>query len=217
MKTPTIPGVILAGGQSFRFGSDKREARIRGKRLVELAADCIGPKVTKVYYSIQIPGDSPAGGWPQLDAAGTGNLIPDVYKDAGPLAGIHAALTHLDSDRVLFLPVDLPDVSPATLQRLVEGSEDASICVAVGEGSARLQPLLGVYRADVAGLIAGRLKRGLRSAVSFIEELERLVPEVYVVRIKIPDRELFNVNLSSDLDLATGTDPDVSGSGPSAT
>ena len=97
-----ILGVVLAGGQSTRFGSDKALAELGGHTLLARAFDTL----TGMCELVVIAGRE----------RGPGHCIPDwPHPNMGPLAGIAAAL-HLARDEgydsVLSLGVDslgLPD------------------------------------------------------------------------------------------------------------
>lgn len=103
-----ILGVVLAGGQSSRFGSDKALAELGGATLLERAVDALSAWCEKVVVVGRE--EAPAPTLPDWPRAGM-----------GPLGGIAAAL-HLAHDEdyqaVLTLGVDtadLPDDLPALL------------------------------------------------------------------------------------------------------
>lgn len=97
-----ILGVVLAGGQSTRFGSDKALAELGGRTLLARAFDTL----TGFCELVVVAGRE----------RGPGHCIPDwPHPNMGPLAGIAAAL-HLARDEgydsVLTMGVDsvgLPD------------------------------------------------------------------------------------------------------------
>ena len=97
-----ILGVVLAGGQSTRFGSDKALAELGGQTLLARAYDAL----TGFCEFVVVAGRD----------KGPGHVIPDwPHAGMGPLAGIAAAL-HLAQDEnyeaVLSCGVDsvnLPD------------------------------------------------------------------------------------------------------------
>jgi molybdopterin-guanine dinucleotide biosynthesis protein A len=79
-----ILGVVLAGGQSTRFGSDKALAELGGRTLLARAYDAL----TGFCEFVAIAGRD----------KGPGHVIPDwPHAGMGPLAGIAAAL-HLAQD-----------------------------------------------------------------------------------------------------------------------
>jgi molybdopterin-guanine dinucleotide biosynthesis protein A len=93
-------------------------------------------------------------------------VVEDVFRDRGPLGGIHAALRASGTELNLMLAVDMPFVSVAFLQYLVnEARSAADAAVIVPRSDSALQPLCAVYRrrfADPAeqALLAERNKIG---------------------------------------------------------
>ena len=103
-----ILGVVLAGGQATRFGSDKALAELDGHTLLNRAYDTL----TGFCELVVIAGRD----------RGPGHCIPDWPRpDMGPLAGIAAAL-HLARDdgydSVLTLGVDSVGVPENLLELL---------------------------------------------------------------------------------------------------
>jgi molybdopterin-guanine dinucleotide biosynthesis protein A len=79
-----ILGVVLAGGQSTRFGSDKALAELGGRTLLARAYDTLGGFCEYVVVAGR--------------EKGPGHVIPDWPRPGmGPLAGIAAAM-HLAQD-----------------------------------------------------------------------------------------------------------------------
>jgi molybdopterin-guanine dinucleotide biosynthesis protein A len=75
-----------------------------------------------------------------------GRILEDHYPDAGPLAGIHAALVRSESIFNVITPVDMPLLTPALLEALVEKAEASDVDVVLAKTIDGLQPLCGVYR-----------------------------------------------------------------------
>ena len=103
-----ILGVVLAGGQSTRFGSDKALAELGGHTLLARAFDTL----TGFCELVVIAGR----------AQGPGHCIPDwPQAGMGPLAGIAAGL-HLARDEgydsVLTIGVDSVGLPDDLLERL---------------------------------------------------------------------------------------------------
>ncbi len=179
----------MAGGQSTRMGADKAFLPFRGGTLLEhalktLAAPC---------PSISIVGD-PA----KFSAYGV--VVPDVFTNCGPLAGIHAGLKRSSSELNLFVAVDMPWISPALLEFLLVTAE-ASDAVAVVPRTARgLQPLCAVYRRGFAAVAEDFLQKGKYKIDAAFQGLAvRLVEEAELAAQGFSERVFFNVNTPEDL------------------
>lgn len=100
-------GVVLAGGQSSRMGENKALMVYQGRPLVEHMMDLLQQAgCGDVYISGDVPG---------YDG------IPDTKRYAGPAGPIISLLKdfHARYDRVLFVPVDMPLISPGALEHLL--------------------------------------------------------------------------------------------------
>ena len=84
--------LILAGGKSSRMGRDKALLSINGQSLLaHMQQLAIDSGAAEVLVSRNQPG-----------------FINDTEHQAGPLAGILAALAHCTTSQLLVLPVDTP-------------------------------------------------------------------------------------------------------------
>jgi molybdenum cofactor guanylyltransferase len=81
-----IAGIVLAGGRSSRFGSDKGLYPYQGRPLVEHAIDILRPNFPTLIISTNNP-----------DAYAYLNLpmVADTYPGCGPIGGIFSALCHV--------------------------------------------------------------------------------------------------------------------------
>ena len=89
-------------------------------------------------------------------------VVEDVFRDRGPLGGIHAALRASLTELNVMLAVDTPFVSRVFLQYLISQSRAVpGATVVVPRGGGSWQPLCAIYRREFAGaaetaLLAGR-------------------------------------------------------------
>ena len=133
------PVVILAGGGSRRMGRDKLALRINGQTLLEAAVGRFSGEFDEIVISV-----ADAKKYPEVAA----RRVADILPGAGPLSGLHAALTLLPGDGVFLVAADLPFSCPHAAKRIIElcGDKDASV-VRLPDG--KLEPLFGFYRKAV--------------------------------------------------------------------
>ncbi|MCC7073682.1 MAG: molybdenum cofactor guanylyltransferase [Deltaproteobacteria bacterium] len=103
-----VVGALLAGGESRRMGKDKSALVLEGQTLAERALATLAAVSDRQV--ILGHGRGCPGGVPRL---------PDAVAGQGPSAGLRALLASGLGDAYLVLPVDMPGVTPAHLQRLV--------------------------------------------------------------------------------------------------
>jgi molybdopterin-guanine dinucleotide biosynthesis protein A len=78
--------------------------------------------------------------------AAFGRVVEDVYRDRGPLGGIHGALSSSPTELNLMLAVDLPFVDAKFLKYLLLRARESGAMVTVPRAGGGLQPLCAVYR-----------------------------------------------------------------------
>jgi molybdopterin-guanine dinucleotide biosynthesis protein A len=117
------------------MGTDKALLKLTGKPLIVRAIEVAREAVPDV----KIVGDP-------LKFAAFGPVIDDVYRDRGPLGGIHAALASSQAEWNLILAVDTPFVPAQFLEYLLARSESSGATVTVPSVAGYFQPLCGVYR-----------------------------------------------------------------------
>src|SRR5882724_882984 len=156
-----VTAFVLAGGKSTRMGKDKAflefDGRILLARALELAAG--------VTEDVRIVGD------PSKFAA-FGRVIEDIYRERGPLGGIHAALKSSSTELNLMLAVDLPFVERNFLKYLVSVARDAKAVVTVPRASDGLQPLCAVYRREFAEVAEQSLAQGKNKIDALFANIE---------------------------------------------
>ncbi|GHS87378.1 putative molybdenum cofactor guanylyltransferase [Synergistales bacterium] len=183
MRIP-VCAIILAGGKSSRFGSDKAMFVWRGLTLsARIAEECraVFDEIIIVRGQRQRP----------LEIEGV-NEVRDIYPNSGPLGGIHAGLSRAISDLAFVVACDMPTFSASLARRLLEFADGFDV-VAPHDGE-QLQPLCAVYRKSVLPVCAKMLVNGERS-------VKRLCGQVKTKVVDCKERgEIFsNVNYTSDL------------------
>lgn len=119
-----------------------------------------------------------------------GAVVEDIYKDCGPLGGIHAALSASQTDLNLMLAVDMPLLNPGFLRWLLAQARSASERILVPDVLGGPQPLCAVYRREVRGPVEQLLK----NAEYKISNLFTTVPTRY-----ISEREVVGAGFSTEM------------------
>ncbi len=145
-----ITGVVLAGGQSRRFGRDKGVYLYKGKPLVLRAVDSIRPLCDEILVSTNNPEAYTQFGLP---------LIADIFQGCGPLGGIHSGLTHAHHNTVLFIACDTPNV-PVSIYHVLLNNMHAHDAIMPAHGN-YIETLCAVYHKRCLPQIKESLKNGV--------------------------------------------------------
>jgi molybdopterin-guanine dinucleotide biosynthesis protein A len=171
-STGDLTAFILAGGKSTRMGVDKAFVDFEGRTLLTRALDL----ARSITSEVRIVGS-------HEKFAPFAPVVEDIFRNCGPLGGIHAALRASSTELNVMLAVDTPFVSWAFLQYLMRQAQSApEAAVVVPRDGESSQPLCAVYRREFAdaaesALLAGRnridgLFDAVRTRVIEPEELE---------------------------------------------
>src|SRR5580704_972923 len=145
-----VTAFILAGGKSTRMGVDKAFLDYDGCTLVARALDL----ARSVTAEVRIVGS-------QEKFAALAPVVEDIFRDRGPLGGIHAALQASLTDLNVMLAVDTPFVSPAFMQYLISEARSApQATVIVPRIDRGWQPLCTIYRREFAEAAETALQAG---------------------------------------------------------
>jgi molybdopterin-guanine dinucleotide biosynthesis protein A len=99
-----LTGILLAGGESRRFGSPKADALFEGETLQERAWGLLGDACDERI--LVGPGDDPG---------------------TGPVAAIAAGLRRATHEVAVVIPVDMPRLTVASLHALADACQDAAM------------------------------------------------------------------------------------------
>jgi molybdopterin-guanine dinucleotide biosynthesis protein A len=180
VSTARSSGIVLAGGRSTRFGSDKLAVEIGGGPLLHRAIEAVAGVVDEVVVVVGTEGPAP-----HLPA---GLRVPvvvarDVIAGQGPLAGLAAALAVASHPLALLVGGDQPALQPALLRELLrrlDAGTDGEVLDVVGlEEDGQLRPLPAALRVATVRLAADvALASGTRSLSGLFGRLrvERLTP-----------------------------------------
>lgn len=187
MVKGTIVGVVLAGGESRRFGSPKSFAKKDNKAFFQWSLDAITPIVddTILITNQNLERKFP----PDLGV----EIVTDIEKFAGkgPLAGLYTAMQEKEACWYAVIPTDVPFMTMEVFERLL--TERKGVQAVIPVVNERLQPLIGLYH------------HTLKERMKTLLEMDRLhmralLDEACVKYVSFSDETPFiNINRLEDL------------------
>ena len=188
-----ILGVVIAGGQSSRMGTEKALLKLYGVTLLERVISRLRLQVDEV--ALNANGDATRFGYHGLQ------VFADQITDVGtPLAGLHAALAigaARGFDAVVTVPSDAPMLPLDLVKRLVEAGEVTGAAFASSGGQDHY--LSGIWTVNLAKPLEKLIRDdGLRRVQDFCikAKARRAVWET------VPYDPFFNINTPDDLESA---------------
>lgn len=157
---PHVTGVILAGGQSSRMGSNKALLPFQGGRFIE----AIYRQFAELFPEVLLVTNNPE----QYDFLPC-RMVADRYPGRGALAGLHSGLYHAANPHIFAAACDMPWLNNALIRRLAALRATADVVIPQGENG--LEPLHALYGKDCLGPMEGSLAADRRRIVSFFPQV----------------------------------------------
>jgi molybdopterin-guanine dinucleotide biosynthesis protein A len=187
-----VTAVVLVGGRSTRMGRDKATLVPDDgdpRPLTQRVLDALAP----LSSSALLAGRSVEG----VDVA----AVADQNSEAGPLAGIAAALHAVSTQLAVVAACDMPTIVPALvahmLQRARESGDALCVLCATERGP---EPLLSVWRPAAAAHLDRALGAGVRALREAVAALPHLViPPAEWQRVDPSGASFVNWNTPADL------------------
>jgi molybdopterin-guanine dinucleotide biosynthesis protein A len=166
-RHPAVTGIVLAGGRSARFGSDKLVQELEGRPLLHHAIDALLAVCTEVVV-VAAPNAEPRLPTPTAERI---RIVYDAEAFAWPLAGLAVGLASVTTPQALVAGGDMPRLVPAVLHRLVAAVSSSRQAVVL-EVPGRVQPLpMAVDVVAARAAAAAVLARDGRSLRELLAEL----------------------------------------------
>ena len=115
-----VTAIILAGGSSSRFGTDKAFAKHKRKPFLQLVGEAVRPVSDGFLILAPFGADGPA--YAKLVPGAT--VVPDRAAGLGPVVALRDALELARTPTLLIVPCDAPGLPPGLARRLVALSEE---------------------------------------------------------------------------------------------
>jgi molybdopterin-guanine dinucleotide biosynthesis protein A len=152
--TPSVGGIVLAGGLSSRMGREKGLVPFCGKPMIAWVLAALHPLVSDLVVVANDPAYAAFGY----------RVVADDFKEMGPVGGLCTGLRNVRTEVNIVLACDMPCITTDLLQHLLDQLGDAPAIAA--QTAQRKQPLVGIYRREclpavVENLSVGRLRMDL--------------------------------------------------------
>jgi len=182
---PAVTGVILAGGESRRMGSDKSLLPFHGARFIDHTYRIMA----ELFDEVLIVTNSP-----DLYSAIPCRKVPDLYYAQGSLAGIHAGVSHASHNAAFVVACDMPFINPEAITLLCNLAADGDVVIPISAHGP--EPLHALYHKRCLPAMEAVLDAGHKRIVGFF-------PQVKVVEVPAADLSALGAAESSFLNVNT--------------
>jgi molybdenum cofactor guanylyltransferase len=188
-KLKNVGAIILAGGNSKRFGVDKALYPFKGKPLVQIVIETIKNLTKKIIIITNSPD--------KLDFLNY-KKYNDIIPGAGSLGGLYTGLYHSNHDLNIVLPCDMPFISQECIQFLVKNSNGYDITVPIHNNM--FEPLCAIYSKTCLPYIKNQIESEDYQVFQFYDKV-KTKQLVFSNKLPFYHKNLFlNINTKSDLE-----------------
>lgn len=186
--------IILAGGESKRFGQPKALLRFGDKLIIEIIIE----KLQEFFPEIIIVTDHPDP-LRHLPVILTGDILTDCNKSS--LRGLHAGLKTSSGAYNFVIACDMPFVNLLLIKYMHSIIPECDAVIPrVGE---YVQPLYAFYLKEYVGTIEKHLLAGKFKIIELYRNLKiRYIEKEEIQRIDPDQKAFFNINTDVDFEIA---------------
>ncbi|MDK2906726.1 molybdenum cofactor guanylyltransferase [Petrotoga halophila] len=181
--------LLLSGGKSSRFGTNKAMETINGKPLIEHIVQGLKNVFEKVYI---------IGNVKEYTFLQGVFFCEDIIPNKGPLGGLLTGLICSDSEYNFLTGCDMPFLTREFFEFVKLQKKDYDLLVP--SYNSYLEPLAAVYSKKCLPFISDSLKRNQLKLKSFFPQVNvRIIKETVIREIGEPEKLFFNINYKEDV------------------
>ena len=182
----TVCGLVLAGGQSKRMGTDKALLILNGQTVIERVVQSLASVSDELPLVVNEPSRYKFLNLP---------TVTDQVPNGGPLMALYSGLVHTSASWCLATACDAPLLQPQLLKHLLEyrGSVDAVLPFI------NIQPFPGLYSKTCITILECLLTKGRSAARDIARACKVITVNEESIRKLDPDLKSFQ-----DLDTPNG-------------
>ncbi len=172
------------------MGKNKSFVKLDGKPLIEIVLG----KVTDIFARNPIIITNHPEEYEYLGC----EMVGDIFKDKGPLGGIHTGLIYSPTLHIFIVACDMPFIEPFFIQHMAKrlGQED----VLIPHNGENVEPLHAIYSKQCLTAIEMHLHEEHRCVQSFFQDVTiNYISQAEMVRLHLPEYYFLNVNTVEDL------------------
>lgn len=195
-KLKNVAAAVLAGGNNSRMsGQNKALIQIKGVPIIQRTITLLD----EIFEEIIIVANFTENFKLYEDKV---LLIKDIFRDTGPLGGIHSALTYTSKDAVFVVACDMPFLCHHVIRTLGDCSNMLHCDCLVPRIGSVIEPLHAVYNKNVKDAISEYLINGNDKSI------KKFLTTINVHYLDLDDnsvnRNIFcNINTPDDLTIIT--------------
>jgi molybdopterin-guanine dinucleotide biosynthesis protein A len=192
-----LGAVILAGGKSKRFGSNKAFAILKGKEIIEWCIEGLQDLAQEIVISVK-KSDVRYNKF----ASEKIKIVEDLYELEGPLVGLYSAMLFMKSKYIYIHPVDSPYVLRDYITYMLKSIKGYNACAIKFEDDS-FDPTHSIVDRDIALIHSKKLiEEGDTSLKSLFMSMPSVkFIEINELKVKSIDKVFVNINTKEDLEL----------------
>jgi molybdenum cofactor guanylyltransferase len=186
-----ISGLILAGGLSTRMGGrDKGLQLLEGRPMITHIIERLQPQVGPLLINAN-------QNYEAYEVFGLPMIADVISNFVGPLAGMHAGLSHCTTPYLLSVPCDCPflptDLARRLSDALMSSGADIAYAITINQNQTEHHPVFCLLKRDVMVGLGEYLSEGGRKVLTWMSSQAH-------VQVVFDDHSAFlNINTPDDL------------------
>lgn len=186
--TEKVTGILLAGGKSSRFGSNKALTIFNGQPLINYGLSLLREVCSNIIISSNTK---------QLEHLGF-PVVSDEIKGIGPMGGIYACLKQSKSSHNIVISCDTPFLNTGLLKYILKHKKGFEVVIPETEDGF-LEPLAAYYHSDIH-MVMKDLILAEKYKMQFLMDLAPTLRLPIGKNLEFYDTNLFyNINWPEDL------------------
>ena len=180
-----IVGVILAGGESRRMGTDKAFLKIGGVSLMERTVQTL----LLLFPTVAIVSKEPEKFHPLKGIS----LIQDLFPEQHALGGVYSALRRFQRQDCFVFACDMPFLNPLLIRTMIEQRNGYDLFIPRSRHG--LEPLHAIYTSRCLSTMIQQIERKEWNLETFVQKVHYGILDAGVLHAFDPEEASFlNVN-----------------------